>query len=271
MEQTSDLEKIKNRFEIEERILAVLREKEDIEKFNTLRSKEIINKEDRLKSTEKREEYWNQLVQQFGTKFYILKLSISSISSSLILVAFEAILGLLLFTIQKTSIIKSLLYFINSKVLVFVFDESLKLTSSLLLFKLVATEPYSCSIKSPKVILGYIQQFIAKHFPHLSTMNNQQSTSNNSDMIRLAELLAEVASISASNKQDFDFIDKPQKYDGSRDAHVIDAWIQSIDDYSNLKDYSSDKKCQLAIALLSGSARIWFSNLREMFYMKINS
>jgi hypothetical protein len=167
MDQTSELEKAKNRFEIEERIFAVLSDSEDIEKFNNLRSKDIISTEDRLKSTTKRETYWNQLVNQF----------------------------------------------------------------------------------------------IAKHFPHL--MNNQQQpTTNNSDLIRIAELLAEVAAISAANKKDFDFIEKPSRYDGSRDAHIIDAWIQAIDDYSNLKDYTDIKKCQLAVALLSGSARVWYSNLR---------
>lgn len=168
MDQTSELEKTKNRFEIEERIFAVLSDSEDIEKFNSLRSKDIISPEERLKSTTKREAYWNQLVNQF----------------------------------------------------------------------------------------------ISKHFPHLMSSQQQQPTSNNSDLIRIAELLAEVAAISATNKKDFDFIEKPSRYDGSRDAHIIDAWIQAIDDYSNLKDYSDTKKCQLAVALLSGSARVWYSNLR---------
>ncbi|KAG2228812.1 hypothetical protein INT48_000085, partial [Thamnidium elegans] len=164
MEQSSELEKAKNRFEIEERILAVLSDSEDIDKFNNLRSKDIISPEERLKSTTKREAYWNQLVNQF----------------------------------------------------------------------------------------------ISKHFPHLmNTQQQQQTSSNNSDLIRIAEFLAEVAAISAANKKDFDFIEKPSRY-----AHIIDAWIQAIDDYSNLKDYTDTKKCQLAIALLLGSARVWYSNLR---------
>ncbi|KAG2228635.1 hypothetical protein INT48_001504 [Thamnidium elegans] len=97
MDKNTELEKAKNRFEIEERILAVLNNSEDIEKFNSLRSKDSFKQEERLKSTIKREEYWNQVTNQF----------------------------------------------------------------------------------------------ISKHFPHLMTSQIQQHTSGNSDMIRLAELLAE--------------------------------------------------------------------------------
>lgn len=53
-----------------------------------------------------------------------------------------------------------------------------------------------------------------------------------------------------------------KKYDGSRDPHTIELWINSIDGYGDLKDFDGVKKAKLGVTLLTGAAHIWHQNLR---------
>ncbi|KAG1120103.1 hypothetical protein G6F42_012825 [Rhizopus arrhizus] len=90
-------------------------------------------------------------------------------------------------------------------------------------------------------------------------MNDLQGGSN--DIKMLAELLLKEV-ILAKKDNDFDFIEKPRKYVGSRDPHLIEAWIQSVEDYSELKGFDAKMMAKLGITLISGAAKVWFQNLR---------
>ncbi|KAG1116496.1 hypothetical protein G6F42_013676 [Rhizopus arrhizus] len=91
--------------------------------------------------------------------------------------------------------------------------------------------------------------------------NSGEGSSSNSDILKIAEILKEV--ILAKNKKDndFDFIEKPKKFDGSRDPHVIDSWIHSIEDFGSLKRYDYEQMCKLGVTLLTRPAQIWYQNL----------
>jgi hypothetical protein len=83
-----------------------------------------------------------------------------------------------------------------------------------------------------------------------------------SDILKIAEILKEVI-LSKTNKNDeLEFIERPKKYDGSRDPHAIESWIQSIEDYSSLKEFTSEKTTKLGVTLLTGAAKVWYHNLR---------
>jgi hypothetical protein len=97
--------------------------------------------------------------------------------------------------------------------------------------------------------------------------NQDEGTSaagtSNSDILKLAEILKEVILTKQQNKNDdFDFVEKPRKYDGSRDPHIIEAWIQSIEDYADLKNLDHQKSAKLGVTLLVGAAKVWYQNLR---------
>lgn len=84
-------------------------------------------------------------------------------------------------------------------------------------------------------------------------------------MLKIAELMKEVVSILAAAKtkdDNLDFLEKPKKYDGSRDPHAIQSWINSIEDYGDLEDFDGVKKTKLGVTLLTGAAQIWHQNLR---------
>jgi hypothetical protein len=86
---------------------------------------------------------------------------------------------------------------------------------------------------------------------------------SNSDILKLAEILKEIILTKQQNKSDdFDFVEKPRKYDGSRDPHIIEAWIQSIEDYADLKNLDHQKSAKLGVILLVDAAKVWYQNLR---------
>lgn len=74
MDNNSEQENLKNQFEIEERVLQALTDKEEIKYFNKIRTTrvDLFNKEERLKSTNKREIYWNKLATSFLNKYFQL-------------------------------------------------------------------------------------------------------------------------------------------------------------------------------------------------------
>ncbi|KAL9538579.1 hypothetical protein PS6_011519, partial [Mucor atramentarius] len=92
--------------------------------------------------------------------------------------------------------------------------------------------------------------------------NSGEGSSSNSDILKIAEILKEVILAKSKKDNDFDFIEKPKKFDGSRDPHVIDSWIHSIEDFGSLKRYDYEQMCKLGVTLLTGSAQIWYQNLR---------
>ncbi|GAN11513.1 conserved hypothetical protein, partial [Mucor ambiguus] len=109
------------------------------------------------------------------------------------------------------------------------------------------------------------KSFAVKYFGKDNINDNMadssETSANNSDILKIAEILKEV--ILVKNKEhDFDFLEKPKRYDGSRDPHVIDSWIHAIEDFSALKRYDHEQQCKLGVTLLTGSAHIWYQNLR---------
>lgn len=86
-----------------------------------------------------------------------------------------------------------------------------------------------------------------------------------SDILKIARLMKEVVSLSAAAKSKddgLDFLERPTKYDGSRDPHAIESWIQSVEDYGGLKDFDDTKMAKLGVALLTGASKVWYQNLR---------
>jgi hypothetical protein len=73
MDNSSEIEKSKNQFEIEERVLKALKDQEDIIYFNTLQKTKsnTSTQEERLKSTNKRKIYWNNLATTFLNKYFL--------------------------------------------------------------------------------------------------------------------------------------------------------------------------------------------------------
>jgi len=92
---------------------------------------------------------------------------------------------------------------------------------------------------------------------HIKTINNKMNDlqGGSNDIKMLAELLLKEV-ILAKKDNDFDFIEKPRKYVGSRDPHLIEAWIQSVEGYSELKGFDAKMMAKLGITLISGAAKV---------------
>ncbi|KAG1113688.1 hypothetical protein G6F42_014395 [Rhizopus arrhizus] len=73
--------------------------------------------------------------------------------------------------------------------------------------------------------------------------DHTDSSANNSDILKIAEILKEVILAKNNKNTDFDFLEKPKRYDGSRDPHIIDSWIHAIEDFGALKRYDSEQQC----------------------------
>lgn len=91
--------------------------------------------------------------------------------------------------------------------------------------------------------------------------DSSSATGGSSDIKMLAEMLKEVI-LANKKRDDFDFLEKPKKFNGSRDPHVIDSWLLFIEDFGALKGYDHEQMCKLGVTLLTGSGAIWYQNLR---------
>ncbi|KAG2194805.1 hypothetical protein INT47_004136, partial [Mucor saturninus] len=60
---------------------------------------------------------------------------------------------------------------------------------------------------------------------------------------------------------DSDLLNKPTKYNGSRDSFLIDNWIKSINDYKEFKGWSDEQTFKIARRLLCDIAAIWLRNI----------
>ncbi|KAG1091929.1 hypothetical protein G6F42_019318 [Rhizopus arrhizus] len=92
--------------------------------------------------------------------------------------------------------------------------------------------------------------------------SSSSATGDSSDIVKLAEILKEVILAKNSKDDDFDFLEKPKSYNGSRDPFIIESWIQTLEDFASVKNYDNDKTAKLGITLLTGAAKVWYQNLR---------
>ncbi|KAK4520135.1 uncharacterized protein ATC70_008265 [Mucor velutinosus] len=88
------------------------------------------------------------------------------------------------------------------------------------------------------------------------------TTGDSSDIIKLAEILKEVILAKTSKEDDFEFLERPKSYNGSRDPFIIESWIQTLEDFADIKKFDNDKIAKLGITLLTGAAKVWYQNLR---------
>ncbi|CEP10626.1 hypothetical protein, partial, partial [Parasitella parasitica] len=46
------------------------------------------------------------------------------------------------------------------------------------------------------------------------------------------------------------------------DPFIIESWIQTLEDFAQIKNYDYEKTAKLGITLLTGAAKIWYQNLK---------
>lgn len=72
-----------------------------------------------------------------------------------------------------------------------------------------------------------------------------------------------IANKGQNYNHDFELLNKPSKYNGSRDPFIIDNWITSINDYRDFKDWNEAQTFRFARTLLSDIAAIWLRNIES--------
>ncbi|KAL9537760.1 hypothetical protein PS6_011696, partial [Mucor atramentarius] len=94
--------------------------------------------------------------------------------------------------------------------------------------------------------------------------SSSSATGDSSNIVKLAEILKEVILAKNSKDDNFDFLERPKSYNGSRrDPFIIESWIQTLEDFASVKNnYDNDKTAKLGITLLTGAAKVWYQNLR---------
>ncbi|KAG1116507.1 hypothetical protein G6F42_013675 [Rhizopus arrhizus] len=186
---TSDeLKKLKNQFEIEERVVQILKSEADIDTYNSKFRKTRpgqFKEEERLKSSNARQEHWNQLATNIAKKW---------------------------FGLDNINIINT-------------------------------------------------------NNDSIDNMNEQDGSSSDttggsSEIVQLANILKEVILAKTSKDDDLDFLERPKGYNGTRDPFIIESWIQTLEDFAQIKNYNDEKTTKLGITLLTGAAKVWYQNLR---------
>ncbi|KAG2228458.1 hypothetical protein INT48_006325 [Thamnidium elegans] len=125
-----------------------------------------------------------------------------------------------------------------------------------------------------------VQPLVGKYKKELTkqiftTNNNIMGTENDQNnyvAAAIAEAVKEGISqaisainMSNNNKQlyphDLELLNKPSKYNGSRDPFIIDNWITSIQDYKDYKGWGDKQAFKFARTLLCDVAAIWLRNI----------
>ena len=162
---TSDeLKKLKNQFEIEERVVQILKSEADIDTYNSKFRKTRpgqFKEEERLKSSNARQEHWNQLATNIAKKW---------------------------FGLDNINIINT-------------------------------------------------------NNDSIDNMNEQDGSSSDttggsSEIVQLANILKEVILAKTSKDDDLDFLERPKGYNGTRDPFIIESWIQTMEDFAQIKNYN---------------------------------
>ncbi|KAG2195518.1 hypothetical protein INT47_002714 [Mucor saturninus] len=112
-----------------------------------------------------------------------------------------------------------------------------------------------------------------------TSMNNNNLENSSTDNLNIAATIANAVregvsqainalhtSNNSYNQQrtdDLNLINKPTKYNGSRDPFIIDNWIKAITDYKDYKGWDDEQTFRFARTLLCDIAAIWLRNVEQ--------